>query len=99
MPYRVNHSADLWTIFFHDNITNSLQPESAKSFALAWDVCDLGTKLCHFDSTHHAPALLGVLAAATARAIAFGATSSKDLPRRAAIFSGDSSILSAAAVA
>src|SRR5664280_9437 len=98
---RADHAPDLGTVFLDDDIADPLQAERTKSLAVILLAADLTTGLGHLQPCHHAPALAALAAtpAASERSIAAGATSSRDLPRRAATASGRSSIRRASTVA
>jgi hypothetical protein len=48
----VDHTANLWAIFFHDDITDPLETERSQSLTLTWDVRDLGANLGDLESWH-----------------------------------------------
>src|SRR5579859_4584912 len=104
MAHRLDHAPELGPVVLDDHVTDPLQPERAQRGPLAGGAADPRLGLGYFQLCHRsAPGQLlpdaAAAAAARARSMAAGATSSIGSPRRAAISSGRLSPLSAATVA
>src|SRR5487761_931816 len=104
MAHRLDHAPELGPVVLDDHVTDPLQPERAERGPLLGSAADprpgLGYfQLCHRSAPGQLLPVAAPAAAARARSMAAGATSSIGRPRLAAISSGRFRLFSAATVA